>query len=206
MRRETFEGAVEIARDIIRQQIELSGTSPSENFARFYQIRPAETRAALSSGSTLVLRTDRGGMDSVNLIAVDLLQKGELLPTELGKWVADRLNGQRQRPTKRGRDPDADHARNRGIVDAVQWLVAQGMTATRNGIRNQYKLTKACFEGGSACDAVGVAVYLGYKRIEAIWTESASPDSAIARRPFEITGYRRSPPSAIVSYSIPGNK
>ena len=206
MRRETFEGAVEIARDIIRQQIELSGTSPSENFARFYQIRPAETRAAYLRDLLWCSEQIVVAWDSVNLIAVDLLQKGELLPTELGKWVADRLNGQRQRPTKRGRAPDADHARNRGIVDAVQWLVAQGMTATRNGIRNRHKLTNACFEGASACDAVGVAVCLGYKRIEAIWTESASPDSAIARRPFKITGYRQSPPSAIVSYSIPGNK
>lgn len=141
--------------------------------------------------------------DSLNLIAARLLRDGESLPTELAQWVADRLAGERLRPTKRGQDPDANHGRDRGIVDAVQWLVTSGFTATRSKNRG----SEANFEGGSACDAVAMAANLSYSRVEAIWTESAAPESAIRRRTGTVIGVTNdSPPRAVVSFSKARNK
>ena len=62
--------------------------------------------------------------------------------------LADVLARKRSRPTARGKNPDANFVRNRAIVDAVQWLVQQGLRATRSKA-----MAVASVEGGSACDA-----------------------------------------------------
>ena len=215
MREETFEAAVEIARDIIRDTEEALaefGASTPEQLARLCRDQPAETQERDLHRLIWCSEEIVASWDTVSRIAQDLLREEGSLPPELAEWTADVLDdvlaGRRPRPTKRGRDPDANLARDRAIVDAVQWLNQNGLKATRNAIRNKDRLpTTACFEGGSACDAVGVAAYMGYKNVERIWTKSADPDSPIRRRKHVVVGLTNdSPPRAVVSYENRGEK
>ena len=197
MREETFLAAVEIARDIIRQTEEALGPSTAKAVARFWD--DCDPSAGYGCLETLIWCSEEIAVawDSVSLVAERLLRENERLPPELARWVADRLAGGCPRPTKRGPDPDTNLARDRGIVDAVQWLVQSGFSATRSKNRGPH----ASFDGQSACDAVGAAAHLSYSRVEGIWTSSAASDSPIRRRPFDVIGVTGdSPPRAVVSF------
>ena len=215
MNEETFEAAVEVARDIIRDTEETFaefGASTPELLARLYRDQPAEIQERNLHRLIWCSEEIVAAWDAVSRIAQDLLREEGSLPPELAEWTADVLDdvlaGRRPRPTKRGPDPDANLARDRAIVDAVQWLNQSGLKAMRNAIRNKDRLpTKACFEGGSACDAVGVAACMGYKNVERVWTKSAAPDSPIRRRKHVVVGFTNdSPPRAVVSYENRGEK
>ena len=195
MREETFNAAVDIARDCLRQEHENWGATSAEGMARLYRRRDPNTRVAFIRDLVWCSEEIAFAWDSLNLIARDLLRDGEQLPTELAEWVADRLDTNRPRPSRRGQDPDAKVNRNRAVMVAVRHLTRQGMTATRN----KGGLNRACFEGGSACDAVGVAANLSYKTVESIWSESASPESPIYRFAFRYV-------PRLSSYSNPENK
>jgi len=216
--KETFDEAVKVAHDMIRDTEEAfreAGASPAELLANAYRAWPVSTSGPLLRQmrtpedylSVLIWcsRKVAGAWDSVSLIAQDLLREGECLPPELAGWVADRLAGRRPRPARRGRDPDENFERDWAIVDAVQWLVHNGFTATRGAIRDRAWLpAEACSEGGSACDAVAVAATMSYKNVERIWTKSAQPNSPIRRRKPKVIGITSdSPPRAILSYTTP---
>ena len=115
--------------------------------------------------------------DGVRLIALRMLRDPEPLPFALASWVADVLEDAskpkkekkrpRPRAPKKATPPvlHANYLRDQLIAVSVLMLVNNGFTATRNKSTG-----RACFEGGSACDAVGVAFGLmGYKLIEGIW-------------------------------------
>lgn len=203
MHEATFNDAVEIARDIIQQTEELLGPSPAEVTARYFcdhapSAQRANLRILIWCAEEIML-----AWDSVNLIAERSLRDGVSLCPELVEWVADRLAGKRPRPTRRGTDPDAGLARNRGIVDAVQWLVDNGFSATRSKNRGP----QASYDGQSACDAVGVALNLSYSGVEGIWTKSAAPNSPFRRRSATVVGVTDdSPPRVVVSYNKPENE
>ena len=171
----------------LRRRMRTSGQRPAEGFAHFYKIRPEETREAYLRDMIWCSEEIKAAWDAVNLIAQDLLGEGKPLPPELAEWTRavldDVLAGRKSRPTTRGRDPDANHVRDRAIVDAVQWLTLEGFKATRRRFKGEKLLpAQACVEGGSACDAVGFAARMTYSNVERIWIATASPDSAIARR------------------------
>lgn len=198
MREETFLDAVEIARDIIQMTEEALGPSTAEAMARLWRDRSPSTRDAYLRDLIWCSEEIMLAWDSVSLIAQQLLRGGESLPAELAGWVADHLAGKRPRPTRRGQDPDANLARDRGIVDALQWLAQNGFRATRSKNRG----SRASFEGGSACDAVGVAANLSYSGVERIWTKSAAPGSPIRRRPITVVGATSDlPPRVVVSFA-----
>ena len=121
--------------------------------------------------------------DSLSLIAQGLLLERKPLPHELADWLVQALEGTRRQPTSRGKDPYANFFRNSAIVLAVSFLSRERIRATRSGGGPP----ECCYEGGSACDAVGMAVAeiyeepRSYKSIEGIWTKSASPDSHLYR-------------------------
>ena len=121
--------------------------------------------------------------DSLSLIAQGLLLERKPLPHELADWLVQALEGTRPQPKSRGKDPYANFFRNSAIVLAVSFLSRDSIRATRNGSGPP----ECCYEGGSACDAVGMAVAeiyeepRSYKSIEGIWTESASPESHLSR-------------------------
>lgn len=207
MDEERFLEAVEIARDSIRQTEEAFGASTAEQIAGFLRDAPTETRERYLRVLIWVSEEIMAAWDAVSLVRQDLLLEGEAIPPELAEWEVDRRAGKRQRPTRPGPDPDANLARDRAIVDAVQWATQNGFTATRNRIRGKEKLsTQACFQGGSACDVVGVAANMGYKNVERIWNNSKDPDSPIRRRPLVVTEITSlSPPRVRVSYEEPKN-
>ena len=194
MREETFQAAVDIARNVLRHECEAWGTTGAESMARLYKRRAVDSRESFLRDLVWCSEEITVAWDSLNLIAQDLLRAGEPLPAQLAAWVADNLAGERSRPTGRGQDPDAKVSRNHAVMVAVRHLANQGITATRN----KPGLNRACLEGGSACDAVGIAANLSYKAVEGIWSASSSPQSPSFR-----FAYRYVPR---LSYSNPENK
>ena len=182
MDRATFQDAVEAARDFLQKYTEFVGDTPAEALVRLYEYRPAELREDLLRDLIYSSTEIMAAWDGLNLIAEKLLLQGERLPPDLAGWVADRLalEPRRPRPTTRGQNPDANVPRNLAVMAAVRHLIKVNhwMKPTR---RRKLVGNEACFEGGSACDAVGIAAGLSYKNVEAIWTDSASPESPIYR-------------------------
>lgn len=106
--------------------------------------------------------------DAVWQLALRLLRDGEPLPGELASWVADVLEEKRQRPNRGRPGRPRMWARDSAVVAAVKALEARGFQPTRN----KSGLEKACAEGGSACDAVGVAFGIEkYKTVERVWSK-----------------------------------
>ena len=182
-----FKDAVEVARGIIDERLETNGETAAEWLGRLYELRPAELRGALLNDLMYCSTKIAAAWDGLELIAGKLRREGQPFPPDLARWLQDRP----RRPTKRGPDPDGDLPRKLAVAVAIRYLARCGWKpVTRKVPRNNKKLTLCCVEGGSACDVVGVAAGIGgYKNVERIWTESASPESAI---------YRNSPPPVLV--------
>ena len=146
-------------------------------------------RAAVSSGATYRLtlliersKGNRNTWDGLNLIAQETLRRREPLPDDLAVWVADVLDGGQPRPKLRGSrrssgqlaSGSSKFLQHHLIVTAIDILATKGYRPTR---RDYYTHGEACCpEGGSVFDAIGVAFgkpdrALGYKKVEALWTE-----------------------------------
>ena len=195
-----FEEAVQIAR-AIREQVETDLGTPRELFAKRWRAkhpdRQMELLATLVQCSAGIALT----WDCLNEIAQHLLRNREPVPGPLADWLVTQLAGKPTRPKLPGQDPHANLVRNTAIVEAVQNLVLlpPRFRATRTKRLPMRKPPgKASVEGGSACDAVGVAFSMNYKAVEKVWTASANPTSPVARRPFA------SPP--LTSYQTAANK
>lgn len=175
-----FQKAVEITRDYMQSLAPLMGGPTPRLYALFYWLIPfCEShfnRDVPSQKEYLRLliycsKEITAAWEGLNLIAQEMVRNGEHPPPELAKWTAE----QRPRPTKRGPDPYGDASRNQIIVITIEHLLLEsGMKATRNGLIDRIQRPEPCHEGGSACDAVGVAMGLSYKAVEKIWTNSAS--------------------------------
>ena len=109
-------------------------------------------------------------MQSV-LIVQQLLRDREPLPEELADWVVDRLDGRRPQPRRKRRFDD--WVRDILIAVCVSSLVDKGFTATRKKrLPMETHPGEASAEGRTACDAVGVALKLNYKKVEKVWTDA----------------------------------
>ena len=120
--------------------------------------------------------------DALSLRAQRLLRDHRPLPRELEVWLADYLKGERPRPTKRGAKQKF-HTRDALIRTWIATVIAfenpPGICATRNEAKGG---EEPGFNGGSACDAIGVALNnieiessprpkrLTYAAIEKVWT------------------------------------
>ena len=118
------------------------------------------------------------------------------LPEALDLWTSLVAADMRREPKTPGTDAHTNFVRDMAIVVVVFFLTGvEGIKATRS----IDGFSECGYEGGAACDVVGVALAeldgvlpaqgLKYKTIEGIWTESASPDSPLyrygpSRRPF----------------------
>ena len=111
-------------------------------------------------------KADRGTWDALYFIARWHLRSGVPMLPELGEWIADRLEGNRKRPPKPGRNPET--VRDKVIASTVQALVARGFNATQS----KSDPGRASAAGGSACDAVGKAFGMTYGAVERVWTKS----------------------------------
>lgn len=114
-------------------------------------------------------RVNKYKWDAVSLIAQEHLASGDPLPRPLADWIERVLADQYARSQKeklcpRPRTGRRNALRDRVICLAIERLVARGYPDIRRGGSRM-----ACAEGGTACDIVGNAFYIGYKRAEEIW-------------------------------------
>ncbi len=115
-------------------------------------------------------RADRSpaDWDSMQLTAAGYLRDREPMPDALTDWLVEVLEGKRKKPRTRP-GPKGFIFRNVWIMGAVNTLIQLGMNPTRNITRGEIP----CVDGGSACDAVGVAlgkmnISMSYKNVEKI--------------------------------------
>ena len=177
----TFNEAVEVVRRC--QRVSLDGGHNLTDYAVNYYARSTpDRREVLQKQWVPSSKTDRDTFDAVNRIAQGHLRADATMSRELAEWVADRLEGTRQRPAKPGRSKGAKAPRDKLIASVVQALVERGFHATRNKrLPMKMARARASVEGGSACDAVGVALDMGYKAVEKIWTNSKPSDRELLR-------------------------
>ena len=103
--------------------------------------------------------------------AITTMLQDRNLPDSLLEWLIEERQGMNPRTAKRGRG--LNYPRDLFICGAVALLVDDyGMRATRDGASDD----KPCAKGGSACDAVGIALprcdgmpFLQYQSIDKIW-------------------------------------
>ena len=177
----TFNDAVEVVR-LAQRVSQLGGANMTDYDVTYYVARatPADRKAMLLKALHFS-KEDRAVWDALNRIAQWHLRSGGPMPRELVDWVADRLEGKRERPVKPG--PHAQTVRDKLIASVVHALVVdRGFHATRNKrLPMKMARARASVEGGSACDAVGVALGMGYKAVERVWTNSKPSDRELLR-------------------------
>ena len=182
----TFDEAVEVAQLSQEASSLLAPPNLTDYTVRYYFEAPPEIRKALLIAWLDSSKKDRETWDVVNKIAQRHLRSGGPMTRELAEWVAERLadqlEGKRQRPAKPGPSRGANAVRDKVIASVVQMLVARGFHATRNRLLTMKTDPKrASAEGGSACDVVGVALGMGYKAVEKVWTSSKPSDRELLR-------------------------
>ena len=166
----------------IREWFEIVGNKGRDVVVKDYFHAPAEIRNAVLAQLVRHSLEERTAWDALSEIVQRLDRDGDPHPYVLAAWETDRQAGRRQRPEKRGPDKHANYVRNQIIASSVQELVEGGFQATRrNRVTMQTDPALACADGGSACDAVGVAFNMGYKAVEKIWFESAKSKTATDR-------------------------
>ena len=177
----TFNEAVEVVR-LCQSVSQIGGGNLTDYAVNYYARSTPDRQEVLQKQWVPSSKTHRDTWDAVNGIAQGHLRAGAPMSRELAEWVADRLEGTRQRPAKPGPSKGAKVTRDRLIASVVQALVDRGFRATRNP-RLPMKTARAhaSAEGGSACDAVGVALGMGYKAVEKVWTNSEPSARALLR-------------------------
>ena len=167
-----FDEAVRLAARISAEITKIVGDSAAEIIVRDCYMTPRALWIAKELPGLLRLSlNDQPAWDAVKMIVQRELRSGAPLSPDLAAWVSNVLDGKNKRPAKQR----ALLLRNLRIVGAVQALVDCGFDATRNTKKTGKKSAgDASAEGGSACDAVGVALEkerarLGYKAVEGIW-------------------------------------
>ena len=192
-----FHEAVEVAK-LCRQQL----TDAAIHTADYARAAPGDRKAWLFLA--LLPPQDGATWDAANRVAQWHLRSGVPMPRELAEWIADVLEGKQERPRKPGRPTKA--SRDLVIVSVVQALVEHG--GFHHPERNKAKSMKAdavlcCAEGGSACDAVGVAFGIEkYGTVEKVWRSRRKPTPEDASLPSLIElGVER----LFLSYQMPRN-
>lgn len=107
-------------------------------------------------------QSDKAAHDALQLIFETQLARGEAVPPELGRWA---LSAKRPRKGAHTNKP-----RDRAIVNAVRWLVAQGIAPTRND---------ETLHDESACDIVAEAIAavdrsMSYPAVRKVWDKANS--------------------------------
>lgn len=146
----TFEEAVERAREFLAWHIDHVGRSQADLQRFLYHYGGDEDFDDVEDPDA---RID---------IAIHHLQNGGDLSPKLRAFVADKLE-----EVKSSQTGTKYSSRDMAILTAVVLLARDGFKPTRN----KDKGGQACAEGGSACDAIGDALGMGYSNIERIWTE-----------------------------------
>jgi len=102
--------------------------------------------------------------DAALLVAINILERHEQLPGNLGEWLANHLKGTIKRPARSGPNKYKNLPRDFAIAMAVYKLIDKGFFPTRNDSS----------EANSACDVVSSVIgklgyNLGYDAVKKIW-------------------------------------
>ena len=169
-----FDKGVEIARQVMadfKEQCMQTG-SYEGMYAAWHERIALELHQQLPpcdfifSAAPLIRRskTDKVAWNALKGLARIYLDADVLPPNDLKQWILDVLDG--KLPTPTGKQPDPEILiRNGGAMLAVKTLVDMGWQASRN----KGRLNRCCAEGGSAVDAVGDALNLGFSTMDNIW-------------------------------------
>ena len=102
-------------------------------------------------------------------MSAECIRCGDAMTPELKDFVIGVLLGTRKPPKwKKGESRSANGPRHTAVSQTVHRLEQEGFDPTRTSTKGE----EACAEGGSACDAVGVALGMQYKAVEGIWGSS----------------------------------
>ena len=191
-----FDKHVDDACAILRTERRKWGDTFADVALEYYRRDTAKGRKVFLRNLIGLSKSFQFAIDAVRRIGEDQLGKTKRAPRELEIWMAKTKVPQGPVYIARGREPNTNMIRNRAIIIAVSRLANRpNMTATRNASRGE----KCSFVGGSACDAVGLAVervypkepkkkqpktkqrkneQITYKTIERIWFERTSHSAA----------------------------
>ena len=181
MDKETFDKAVDFAEETIREQFDTWRGDLGIKRARAYE---GVSRLKYQDGQwqelpdrflhELIRESEHSvaSWDAVYMLAIAALEHRGVLTRELRSWTKDVLRDQLLEPAEKSRrrpitpDPDGDnlHARNVAIGEAMRRLVKPPWKL--NPGRNKSKGHTCSADGGSACDAAGMA-----------WNRSSSKNS-----------------------------
>ena len=164
----TFDDAVEIARKLLDEgDLGPDARAPVDYREFFDQL---EDRGDYALRTWWLRRAKHCShyRESMRLTAAGYLRDREPMPDALAQWLAEVLERTRTPPRPRS-GPKTLALRNVWIIGTVNTLMALGLHPTRNVTRGD----KPCADGGSACDAVGVALAkrhlaMTYKAVEKI--------------------------------------
>ena len=174
-----FNQYVKDACDILQTERRRWGDTVVDGMLKVYRKDTAQQRRDRLRSLIVVSGYYKLAWDVVSRIAQDQLGQPRRPPREVEHWIKEVLAGTRPQPKTRGRDINEKTMRDRAIVIAVLALTKKGVTATRNGGRHG----QCSYDGGSGCDAVGMAVNriynakgkdIKYKNIERIWLDAVA--------------------------------
>ena len=188
---ENWELALEDARDSVKSgKLPRTGAEVILYWWRLLGPSP-EAQARIIRHHLEKSRAFRSSWDALVLIAQDLLCDGKPLPPELAKWLAGALasvlpdlgaNSKAKPPPR----PRGGTEPNAGRNQEIRWMVADlaqryCLTRTRSTtgnidrFPNEQDPLECCREGGSACDAVGIAMGIKkYRTVQDIYFESTN--------------------------------
>ena len=166
---ETFENWVKLVRIFLKRSPLLRRTRGAAH-AMALVAEHDEDFYGLQTVLTHFSKKEQWAWDAVAAMAESALRRPWVtLTDELAHWTADVVAGKLPRP-KTGKKKFAQ--RDLIIAEAIYLLtVLRPMKPTRRLEQNRRRITECCAEGGSACDAVGVAMGMNYKTVERIWGE-----------------------------------
>lgn len=130
----------------------------------------ARARAAYGGGNVLLAllfyssSEEAWAWDALSAMAQSAVRdRTQPLPSQIAGWLADELAGHRPRPTTGKMTLVCRDLVVASTIELLRW--SYDLKPTRSSDRGD----RCSAEGGSGCDAIGVALTLAYKNVERIW-------------------------------------
>ena len=164
-----FDSFVEFARSYLSHPGLYLDSTAAEGKARAYLLlhRPRDGGDEFLATLIQDSKKNKSAWDALDLVAQDLLHRGDLLPGELAQWTRDVLTDQlaprgqkrrRPRPSKGSHDTAGRDWNCYFLIDLL--IKRWNLRPTCN------EISESC----SACDVVAVATGISLKTVQRIWT------------------------------------
>ena len=187
----TFNDSVDLAWLLFMRILDRFGKTLGHNWADLY-VDDEIGRGILLPQLIAVSYKTKFAREALERIWKFHIAEGIPAPTILEHYLLGWVKILREDPDAREKESYVNFPRDLAAVGVINCLSTEtGINPTRNlsrlinGKKGDYP--KCCYKGGSAIDIVGTAMRryggesLGYKWLEVIWLESASPESPIYR-------------------------